>query len=458
MLYFLFHRLEDVVSGFRLFNYITFRGAFAAILAFLIATVVGPGIVASLREKRVQGFTKTGDARVDAERERKGGVPTMGGLILLIAVALSGFLFARLDNPYTWIALLSFLAFGALGAADDWRKLSDPLSTGMPERQKLAGQLAIAFVTISALYMLGNADDHQPWLRGPSLKPSPYAGWVTRHEVGPNDSWESLAATYLGDGTRGREIARHNGQVARDGHPYPPIPGREVRLPKPWPNPQDRHRADLQIPFFKGFCLDLGLLFIPLGILVIVGASNAVNLTDGLDGLAIGITATVALAFAVIAYVVGRVDFSRELHLFYVPEAGELAVIAAALAGGSLGFLWFNSHPAEVFMGDTGSLSIGGILGVLAVALRHELTLAIAGAMFVAEAGSVLLQRYHFKRTRRAAQRQGVPDATGQRLFRCAPLHHHYQHGGMHESKVTIRFWIVSIICVLIALASLKMR
>ena len=157
-------------------------------------------------------------------------------------------------------------------------------------------------------------------------------------------------------------------------------------------------------------------------------------------------------------YVVGRVDFSSELHLFYVPEAGELAVIGAALAGGSLGFLWFNGHPAQVFMGDTGSLSIGGILGVLAVALRHELTLAIAGGMFVAEVLSVVAQRTWFKRTRRAAERRGDPNPQGKRLLLCAPLHHHYQLGGLHENKVTVRFWIVSVICVLVALASLKMR
>jgi phospho-N-acetylmuramoyl-pentapeptide-transferase len=191
---------------------------------------------------------------------------------------------------------------------------------------------------------------------------------------------------------------------------------------------------------------------------VIVGASNAANLTDGLEGLAIGVTGTVACAFVVIAYVVGRVDFSRELHLFYVPEAGELAVLAAALAGGSLGFLWFNSHPAEVFMGDTGSLSIGGILGVLAVSLRHEVTLAIAGGIFVAEALSVLWQRTWFKATRRAARRRGVPNPTGRRWFRVAPIHHHYEALGLHENKVTVRFWIVSVICAVVALATLKMR
>lgn len=458
MLYHLFQPLRDVVSGFRLFEYITFRGAFAAILAFLIATVVGPGIVATLTRRKVAGYTKTGDARVDEERRRKAGVPTMGGVILLIAVAVSGLLFARLDTPYTWILLLSFLAFGVLGAMDDWRKLKDPHAQGMAERHKLLGQIAIALVTLTALYGLGATEEGLSWWRSPRLKPNPYAHWVRVHEVVPGDTWDALGARFLGDAARGREIARHNGLVDAEGVPYALPVGRKIRLPRPWPDPQDRHRGDLQIPFVKGFCFDLSWLYVPLGILVIVGASNAVNLTDGLDGLAIGITATVAFAFAVIAYIVGRVDFSRELHLFYVPEAGEEAILAAALAGGSLGFLWFNSHPAEVIMGDTGSLAIGGMLGVLAVSLRQELTLFLAGGMFVAEAASVLWQRAWFKTTRRMARRRGDPHPVGRRFFRCAPLHHHYQHLGLHENKVTIRFWIVSVICVLAALASLKMR
>lgn len=458
MLYHLFNPLQDIVSGFRLLNYITFRAAWAAILAFLVATVVGPEIVASLKRRKVAGFVRTGQITVDEHRERRASVPTMGGVILLIGVGLSGFLFARLDTPYTWIALLSFLAFGGLGAADDAKKLRDPKSTGMKERHKLAAQVAIAFATITALYVVGNAQDGTPWLRGPHMKPNPYATWVKRAVIEPGDTWEGIAERTLGDPARGREVARYNGRVGRTGEAPEPLPGREIRLPPPWPDRRDHHRADLQMPFVKGFCFDLGLLFIPLGILVIVGASNAVNLTDGLDGLAIGITASVAVAFAAIAYVVGRVDFSRELHLFYVPEAGELAVIAAALAGGSLGFLWFNAHPASVFMGDTGSLAIGGILGVFAVALRHELTLVIAGAMFVVEALSVLWQRVYFKTTRRIARRHGVPDAVGKRWFLCAPIHHHYQLRGLHENKVTVRFWIVSVICVLVALASLKMR
>jgi len=481
LLYHLFTLFEDSFPGVRLIEYITFRATFAAIFAFVVATWVGPGIVASLRRRKIAGYTKTGSGAVDSQRDAKKDVPTMGGLIVIVGVALSSFLFVRLDNPYTWIVLLSFLAFGALGAADDWKKLTDPQSRGISERQKLGGQLVVAFLAIGALYALGNAEDGLDWARAPRIKENPYAlQWVKRHKVVKGESWNSLAEKYLGNTKRAPQIAIRNGidpEVARKAAVlsvaaggdicdpsvpeavfHAPTVGREIDLPAPWPDGADHHRHDLQVPIFKGFCLDLGLLFIPLGILVIVGASNAVNLTDGMDGLAIGTTATVALAFALIAYVVGRVDFSSELYLFYVPEGGELAIIAASLVGGSLGFLWFNCYPAQVFMGDTGSLSIGGILGILAVSLRHEITLFVAGGLFVAEVLSVIWQRIWFKATRRAARRAGVADATGKRWFRCAPFHHHYEQGGLHESKVVIRFWIVSVICVLTALALLKVR
>ncbi|MCC7138189.1 MAG: phospho-N-acetylmuramoyl-pentapeptide-transferase [Planctomycetes bacterium] len=459
MLYHLFAPLERVVPGFRLFQYVTFRAAFAAILAFLVATIVGPGIVRSLAARKIAGTVLVGQQHVDEERRRKAAVPTMGGVILLVGVGLSGFLFARLDNPYTWAVLVSFLAFGALGAGDDWKKLTQPKSKGLSERAKLVGQLGISTVVIGLLYAAGNVEDGTPWLRGMSLKASPYpTTWVKEHRVEPGEDFGSMAGKYLGDATRAREVAALNGFVGRDGTLVAPVPGTLVRLPARWPDPADHHRADLQVPFVKSFCLDLGLFLIPFAILVIVGASNAVNLTDGLDGLAIGCTATVAATLTVVAYLVGRVDFSRDLHLFYVPEAAELAVVGAALFGGALGFLWFNGYPATVFMGDTGSLAIGGILGVFAVAIRHELTLLIAGGLFVAEALSVIWQRSWFKWTRRVARRRGDPDATGRRWFRCAPVHHHFQQGGLHENKVTVRFWIVSVICALAALAVLKVR
>jgi phospho-N-acetylmuramoyl-pentapeptide-transferase len=459
VLYHLFVPLEDAVSGFHLFRYVTFRAAFAAVLAFLVATVLGPGLIATLRAKKLAGTALTGSAAVDERRLAKRDVPTMGGVILLGGVGVAALLFARLDVLAVWVVLLSFFAFGLVGAADDWRKLTVPKSPGMSERAKLSLQVAIAAAAMSVLYVRGSAEDGLPVLRGPSVEPSPYAaGWIRRHEVVAGDTYASLAQRHLGDAGRAGEIAAKNRRVAADGALLPLEPGRTIDLPAPWPRPGEHHRADLQVPFFKHVCVDLGVLYVLLGILVIVGASNAVNLTDGLDGLATGCTATVAVALTVTAYVVSRADFARDLYLFHVPEAGELAVVGAALAGGSLGFLWFNGYPGTVFMGDTGSLAIGGILGVLAVAIRHELTLFLAAGLFVAEALSVIWQRTWFKATRRAARRRGDPNPTGRRWFRCAPLHHHYEQGGLHESKVTVRFWIVSVVCAVVAIASLKLR
>lgn len=464
MLYHLFVPLEKLLSGFRLFRYVSFRAAFAAILAFLVATYVGPGIVKSLAARKIAGTVSTGNVIVDDERRRKSATPTMGGLILLIGVSLSSLLFARLDNPYTWAAILSFLAFGALGAADDWKKLTVPKSRGMSEKMKLCGQFVISIAVIGVLYGFGSADDGLPWLRGASMKASPYPKeWIKRHEVAPGEDFAAIAGKYLGDASRSREIAERNAGLRRDGSIVEPTPGTMVELPQPLTDPNDHHRADLQLPFSKKFCFDLGLFLIPFGLLVIVGASNAVNFTDGLDGLAIGCTASVAVTLTVVAYLVGRVDFASDLHLFHVPEGGELAIVCAALAGGSLGFLWFNGYPASIFMGDTGALAIGGILGVVAVALRHEVTLLVAGGIFVTEAMSVIIQRTWFKHTKRQAIRAGVPNPTGRRFIRCAPLHHHYQQtpppaGPMHENKVTIRFWVVSVVCALVALATLKVR
>ena len=464
MLYHLFVPLEKVLSGFRLFRYVSFRAAFAAILAFLVATIVGPGIVEWLRKRKVAGTVLTGSEHVDAERLRKSGTPTMGGVILLIGVSLSSLLFARLDNPYTWAAILSFLAFGALGAVDDREKLRNPKSKGMSERKKMLGQLVISIAVIGVLYAAGNAADGTPWLRGMSMKPSPYPKeWVKRHEVAPGEDFESIAAKYLGDAARAKDVAERNAGLKRDGTLARPTVGTVIELPQPLTASADGHHADLQLPFTKSFCLDLGIFLIPFGLLVIVGASNAVNLTDGLDGLAIGCTATVAVTLTAVAYLVGRVDFASDLHLFHVKDGGELAIIGAALAGGSLGFLWFNGYPAAVFMGDTGALAIGGILGVLAVAIRHEVTLLLAGGVFVLEAVSVIVQRTVFKLTKRAAIRRGDPSPTGRRVLRCSPIHHHYQQvppplGPVHENKVTVRFWIVSVVCALVALATLKIR
>jgi len=409
MLYWIFVPLATWFQGFNLFRYITFRAAFAAILSFLVVVVCGPGVLGWLRNRRMHGCGDHDSQTLGTMRQSKQHVPTMGGLVLLLAVAVSTMLLGRLDNIYVVVTLFAFLGFGALGALDDWQKVARTGRRGMSERTKLLGQMAIAGAALIVLYVHAGGDGERGLARGPELRPSPYS---------PRVAVASLERPQV------------------DG----PIGPTDVS------NPAADHRTDLQVPFFKHFCLDLGLLFLLFGGLVVVGSSNAVNLTDGLDGLAAGCVAVAGITFAVVAYLVGRADTADYLYVFHIPGAAELSVFCAALVGACLGFLWFNAFPATVFMGDTGSLALGGGLGLVAVATRQELTLLVAGGIFVAEAVSVILQRRYFRLT------------GGARLFRCAPLHHHYQFGGQHEVKVTVRFWIVSVLLALAALSLFKLR
>ncbi len=404
MLHWIFVPLASWFQGFNLFRYITFRAAFAAILAFLVVVVCGPGILGWLRHRRMQGCTDHDSQTLGTMRESKQSVPTMGGLVILLAVAVATLLLARLDNVYVVTTLFAFLAFGALGALDDWRKVARTGRQGLSERRKLLGQVAIAAAALGVFYLHAGG----PLVRAPAMEPSPYVARA------------SVAALEGGSG----------GTIG----------------PTDVSNPAGDHRTDLQVPLWKHFCVDLGLLFLVFGALVVVGSSNAVNLTDGLDGLAAGCVAAAGITFAVVAYLVGRADAADYLYVFHIPGAGELTVFCGALVGACLGFLWFNAFPATVFMGDTGSLALGGGLGLVAVATRQELTLLVAGGVFVAEACSVILQRRYFRLT------------GGGRLFRCAPLHHHYQFQGHHEVKVTVRFWIMSILLAFFALALFKLR
>ncbi|MHC4410237.1 MAG: phospho-N-acetylmuramoyl-pentapeptide-transferase [Planctomycetota bacterium] len=421
MLYWWLVPLSSYLQGLNLFRYITFRAAFAAIFSFLIVLVCAPGLVEWLRNKKLHGCVDHDSQVLARMRARKQDIPTMGGLLILFAVFFSVLLFGRLDNIYVLVTLGAFALFGALGAVDDWSKLNGR-GKGLSVKQKLAGQLAIAALALGVWYGASADGNYAALARGPSLQPSPYP--------------------------RGNEVA------ALD---LPPPPAELAADPAPDRQELEidatdvtadsaNHRADLQLPFLKHFCLDLGLLFLAFGAMVVVGASNAVNLTDGLDGLATGCTAIAAITFAVIAYLAGRADFSQYLFIFHIPGAGELTVLCGALAGASLGFLWFNGFPATVFMGDTGSLALGGALGLVAVGTRHEFTLLIVGGVFVAEALSVIAQRRYFRAT------------GGKRLFRCAPLHHHYEFQGLHEAKVTLRFWICAVILALFALALFKLR
>jgi len=344
-----------------LFRYQTFRTGGAIMTALLFCFIFGPAIIRWLKSKQGAGQP----IRTDGPEThlKKQGTPTMGGVMILLAVVISTLLWVDLRNSYTWIVLFATVGFGAVGFGDDYLKLTKRNTKGLPGKAKLAGQIAVAAVTAVLI------------------------AYVTREPIA----------------------------------------------------------TQLALPFLKDALINLGWFFPIFSVFVIVGASNAVNLTDGLDGLAIVPVMIAVACFGLIAYLVGNVIFSTYLQLHHVTGAGELLVFCGALVGASLGFLWFNAPPAMVFMGDTGSLSVGAALGSIAVVTKHEIVLAIIGGLFVLETVSVIVQVVSFK-------------TTGKRVFRMAPLHHHFEKKGWAEPTVVIRFWIIAAILALIGLSSLKLR
>ena len=346
---------------FNLFRYITFRAGGAFFTALLFGFIFGRPLIEMLRVRQKKGQPIREDG--PAGHFAKAGTPTMGGLLILAALTVATLLWARLDNPYVWLVLGVTVAFGLIGFADDYAKVSKGNHKGVPGRVRMALGLVVACVAAVAAMMI-----HPPSLSG-----------------------------------------------------------------------------QLAVPLFKDVLINLGWFFVPFAMIVIVGSANAVNLTDGLDGLAIMPVMIAATTLGIIAYTVGRVDFTAYLDVHFVPGTGELLIFCAALAGGGLGFLWYNAPPAAVFMGDTGSLALGGALGAIAVATKHEIVLAIVGGLFVVEALSVIIQVLYFKRT-------------GKRVFLMAPIHHHFEKKGWAEPQIVIRFWIISLILALIGLATLKVR
>jgi phospho-N-acetylmuramoyl-pentapeptide-transferase len=362
MLYNLLFPLADEFQIFNLFKYLTFRSGGAMLTALLISFIVGPRLIRWLKATQ-HGGQPIRDDGPESHLLTKKGTPTMGGLMLLLAVSVSTILWADLRNDYVWIVLFVTLGYGAIGFADDYLKVSKKNVKGLSGKKKLVAQIAIALVA---------------------------ALWVQH--------------------TASADIGQH-----------------------------------LALPYFKDLLIDLGILYIPFAIFVMIGASNAVNLTDGLDGLAIVPIMIAAACFALISYLVGNAVFSSYLHLTAVKGSGELAVFCAAMIGAGLGFLWYNAPPAMVFMGDTGSLAFGGSLGTISVITKNELVLAIIGGLFVLEAVSVMIQVASFK-------------LTGKRVFRMAPIHHHFEKLGWKEPTIVIRFWIIAVILALIGLSTLKLR
>ena len=361
MLLWLFQQLGQDIRAFNVFNYLTLRAVLATLTALTISFIVGPAVIRKLTALKIGQSVRSDGPQTHLV---KAGTPTMGGALILVSVAVTTLLWADLSNDYVWVALLTLLGFGVIGWIDDWRKVVEKNSRGLPSRWKYFWQSVIGLAV--AVYL-----------------------WQTA----------SLPA-----------------------------------------------HTELIIPFFKHATLTLSAAgFIALTYFVIVGSSNAVNLTDGLDGLAILPTVMVASALAIFAYVAGNAVFSKYLGIPFVPGAGELAIFCAAMAGAGLAFLWFNAYPAEVFMGDVGALALGAALGVVAVIVRQEIVLFIMCGVFVVETLSVMVQVASFK-------------LTGKRVFRMAPIHHHYELKGWKENQVVVRFWIISMMLVLIGLSSLKLR
>ncbi|HOF29620.1 MAG TPA: phospho-N-acetylmuramoyl-pentapeptide-transferase [Burkholderiaceae bacterium] len=381
--------LSPEFGFFRVFQYLTFRAVMAALTALLIGLIAGPPVIRRLTALKI-GQPIRGYAM--ETHLSKSGTPTMGGVLVLLAIAIATLLWTDLTNRFVWIVLLVTLGFGAIGWVDDWRKVVNKDPEGMRSREKYFWQSVIGL--LAALYLVFSISENSN-MRVLEL----FFNWVRS--------------------------------------------GFDVNLPP---------KAGLMVPFFKEISYPLGVLgFVVLTYLVIVGSSNAVNLTDGLDGLAIMPVVMVGSVLGLFAYVTGSAVFSRYLFLPHIAGAGELLIFCASMAGAGLAFLWFNTHPAQVFMGDVGALALGAALGTVAVIVRQEIVLAIMGGIFVVEALSVMLQVSYFKYTKR---RYGA----GRRILKMAPLHHHFEKSGWKETQVVVRFWIITMLLCLVGLSTLKLR
>ncbi|MBB1162260.1 phospho-N-acetylmuramoyl-pentapeptide-transferase [Aquariibacter albus] len=382
--------LDPQTFGFlRVVQYLTFRAVMAAMTALLIGMALGPAVIRRLTALKIGQPVRAYGIQ---EHLAKTGTPTMGGVLILLAIAVSTLLWFDWSNRFVWIVMVVTFGFGAIGWADDWRKVVHKNPEGMSSREKYLWQSLIG--GLAAFYLLFSIAETS------------------------NARVAELFLEWVVSGFRGE-------------------------LPD---------KTNLLLPFFKQVSYPLGVAgFLLMTYVVIVGSSNAVNLTDGLDGLAIMPVVMVGSALGLFAYVTGNAVFSNYLLLPHIPGAGELLIFCAAMAGAGLAFLWFNAYPAQVFMGDVGALALGGALGTIAVIVRQEIVLAIMGGIFVVEALSVMLQVSWFKWTKRRT-------GTGQRILRMAPLHHHFEKGGWKETQVVVRFWIITMLLCLIGLSSLKLR
>ena len=409
MLYYLFTYLDQQYDfpGAGVFQYITFRAALAVILSLLISLVFGKSIIRFIQRKQVGETIR--DLGLEGQAE-KAGTPTMGGLIILSAILIPTLLVAKLDNIYVILLLITTVWMGIIGFIDDYIKVFKKNKEGLRGKFKVMGQVGLGLIVGSILYFHPD---------------------VTIKQKSSTPAQTEISSE--------REL---------------PVFGEAEKSMK------------TTIPFFKNNELDYSkavtwinkdlkdwawLIFIPIVIFIITAVSNGANLTDGIDGLATGTSAIIGVTLGIFAYVSGNIFFADYLNIMYIPDSGELVIFIAAFVGACVGFLWYNAYPAQVFMGDTGSLSIGGIIAVFAIAIRKELLIPIVCGIFLAENLSVIMQVSYFKYTKKKF-------GEGRRIFRMSPLHHHYQKGGFHEAKIVTRFWIVGIMLAVLTFVTLKLR
>lgn len=414
MLYHLFQYLREIydLPGSGMFQYISFRAAAAIILALLIAIVFGKSIIRFLQRKQIGEEIR--DLGLEGQLAKR-GTPTMGGLIILLAILVPVLLFGRLDNIYTQLLLISTLWLGFIGGLDDYIKVFRHNKDGLKGRFKIVGQVGLGIIVGLTMWLSEDVVVREK---------------VTRPvETVTVDEW-------------GNEVVNHSRQVTL--------------------SPEATKTNKTTIPFLKNNELDYSdlvggneglswLLYIVVAIFVVTAVSNGANLTDGLDGLATGVSVPIVVVLGVLAYLSGHIVYADYLNIMYIPGSGELVVFAAAFVGALVGFLWYNAFPAQIFMGDTGSLSIGGVIAVMALCIRKELLLPLLCGIFLVESLSVMIQVSYFKHTKKKY-------GEGRRIFLMSPLHHHYQKRGFFETKIVLRFWIISLLLAALTLVTLKIR
>ena len=409
MLYYLFEYLNKTlhISGTGVFQYITFRSALALILSLLISTIFGKKIISFLRNQQVGETVR--ELGLEGQTQ-KAGTPTMGGLIIIIATLIPVLLFTKLNNIYIILLIVTTLWMGTIGFIDDYIKIFKKDKAGLKGVFKVIGQVGLGLIVGSVLYV--------------------HPGVTIRTDLRNEQATTSIS----------KNLRSHT-----------PIEEKSTATTIPFFKNNEFDYAELLSWMGDGYQKWAWLIFIPIVIFIITAVSNGANLTDGIDGLAAGTSAVSVLALGIFTFVSGNIIFSNYLNIMYIPNSGEMTVFIAAFVGALVGFLWYNSYPASVFMGDTGSLTIGGIIAVLAISVRKELLIQLVCGIFLAENLSVVMQVGYFKFTKKRL-------GEGRRIFLMSPLHHHYQKKGYHESKIVTRFWIVGILLAILSIVTLKLR